>query len=740
MNLSKPSRSLLKSYFKKNSIPTEDNFAELIEGMLNFQDDGIGQTSNGTFGIQSSGDTNDILNMYSSFNADDEDDTPLWSISLNPRGKSADVSTANAGFSINNSSSMSQFFIEQDTGNIGIGTNEPSVKLQVESGDVNVVSGNISADAGKISGQNLVSSNDTSTSTLSVSSTLHFTDRGLSERLYLWGDGFSLGIQPNSIYSRTQGQFYWYYKGGHSDKAGDSGKDVRGDTGTNMLELKMGQDSTGNTLPIVDVKGMINLNTGPGVRQSINMWGDSYGLGIQNSTLYFRTNDQFCWFYKGSHSNTKNDPGLNSDGETSGTNMLTMKMGKDISGDVVPILDVKGMLQLSTDGGKRQSINLYGNNYGIGYQTSAMYFRTSGQYSWFYKGSHSDTKGNAGTNGVNMLDLKIESNIPILDTPGNIRLNKSGGGRQSIDMWDNQYGLGIQNSTLYNRTAGQFCWFYKGVHSDTKSDAGKNGVNMLELKMESNVPVLDTVGNIRVNKSGGLRQSIDMWDNRYGLGIQSATLYFRTATQFCWFLDGSHSNTKSDPGSLNGTKGKRLMALGATGDLILSARTNPTGDSKLPACRALVDAGKKLCINYGGDYADGTFIQSNLVVSGTATVSSSITTPNIMSPRINGVPYIPFSDKRLKKNIASLEGALDTLLQLSGKTFEWKQPEKYSNMTGQQRGFIAQDVEKVIPQWVHENDEGMKLLACIGFEAMAVEAIRELTERVQKLEAQLANA
>jgi hypothetical protein len=59
-----------------------------------------------------------------------------------------------------------------------------------------------------------------------------------------------------------------------------------------------------------------------------------------------------------------------------------------------------------------------------------------------------------------------------------------------------------------------------------------------------------------------------------------------------------------------------------------------------------------------------------------------------------------FSDARLKKDIKPLEGALDRLLQLRGVTFEWKEPEKHANMTGRQRGFIAQEVEKVMPEWV----------------------------------------
>ena len=41
MDVNTRNRAELKSYYVKNSIPTESNFAELIDGMLNQKDDGI---------------------------------------------------------------------------------------------------------------------------------------------------------------------------------------------------------------------------------------------------------------------------------------------------------------------------------------------------------------------------------------------------------------------------------------------------------------------------------------------------------------------------------------------------------------------------------------------------------------------------------------------------------------------------------------------------------------------------
>jgi hypothetical protein len=92
---------------------------------------------------------------------------------------------------------------------------------------------------------------------------------------------------------------------------------------------------------------------------------------------------------------------------------------------------------------------------------------------------------------------------------------------------------------------------------------------------------------------------------------------------------------------------------------------------------------------------------------------------------INGVT-VGNSDVRLKKNVNPLEGAVQQLLQLRGVTYEWKEPAKHANQTGTQSGFIAQDVEKVFPQWVSVDPDGFKLLNTKGLEALLVESVRTL--------------
>jgi hypothetical protein len=129
----------------------------------------------------------------------------------------------------------------------------------------------------------------------------------------------------------------------------------------------------------------------------------------------------------------------------------------------------------------------------------------------------------------------------------------------------------------------------------------------------------------------------------------------------------------------------------------------------------------------------------NMVVTGDVNLAAGYQY-QINNTCVAGCP----SDQRLKKDIAPMKSALDDLLQLRGVTYEWKEPSAQGkNEEGLRRGFIAQDVEKSFPQWVSDDDKGIKHLTIRQneIEAMEVESIRTLkmqndalAERVKELE------
>ena len=59
------------------------------------------------------------------------------------------------------------------------------------------------------------------------------------------------------------------------------------------------------------------------------------------------------------------------------------------------------------------------------------------------------------------------------------------------------------------------------------------------------------------------------------------------------------------------------------------------------------------------------------------------------------------------------------------------------NLSGPQLGLIAQEVEKTFPEWVSSDPGGYKELTIRGFEALIVEALRELKNEVEDIKKRL---
>jgi len=89
------------------------------------------------------------------------------------------------------------------------------------------------------------------------------------------------------------------------------------------------------------------------------------------------------------------------------------------------------------------------------------------------------------------------------------------------------------------------------------------------------------------------------------------------------------------------------------------------------------------------------------------------------------------SDARLKENIKPIESALDKVKQMQGVEFN-----KINNDT-KEIGVIAQDIEKVLPELVLEDKEGIKSVAYGNITAVLIEAIKEQQKQIEKLKQQL---
>jgi hypothetical protein len=122
----------------------------------------------------------------------------------------------------------------------------------------------------------------------------------------------------------------------------------------------------------------------------------------------------------------------------------------------------------------------------------------------------------------------------------------------------------------------------------------------------------------------------------------------------------------------------------------------------------------------------GSFSVSN---TGDANFSEDLTIGgNAYKP--GGGSWSTLSDRRAKKSIQPIDGALQQLLKLRGVTYEYTNPSQFHELPGMHIGMVAQDVEQVFPSWVDNGTDGLKRLTFRGFEAVAVEAVRQLDARV----------
>ena len=92
-----------------------------------------------------------------------------------------------------------------------------------------------------------------------------------------------------------------------------------------------------------------------------------------------------------------------------------------------------------------------------------------------------------------------------------------------------------------------------------------------------------------------------------------------------------------------------------------------------------------------------------------------------------------YSDISLKKNIELIPNALDKVLSLRGVTYNRTDIENEPK----QSGVIAQEVEKVLPEVVSTDEEGIKSVAYGNMVGLLIEAIKEQQQQIDELKRKL---
>lgn len=154
--------------------------------------------------------------------------------------------------------------------------------------------------------------------------------------------------------------------------------------------------------------------------------------------------------------------------------------------------------------------------------------------------------------------------------------------------------------------------------------------------------------------------------------------------------------------------GAMMQQMNATYDVwIQGGSSTVSGDARNLALlgNAVSDT---VYVNYNNEYAGGVRLGGNVYAAG----------------------YFHTSDARLKENIRPVAG-LDIVKKLSGVLFNWKDSGKEA------AGVVAQDVEKIFPEAVIIDSEGIKAVDYDALIAPLIEAVKEQQLEIDALKAEV---
>ena len=123
------------------------------------------------------------------------------------------------------------------------------------------------------------------------------------------------------------------------------------------------------------------------------------------------------------------------------------------------------------------------------------------------------------------------------------------------------------------------------------------------------------------------------------------------------------------------------------------------------------------------------------VTSGTPTatnVSSTKLTFNPSSGTLSATIFTSLSDETQKTDITPIINAIETVKQIQGVKYKW-----VDNHSQPSIGVIAQEIEKVLPEVVVTNDQGLKTVSYGNIVGLLIEAIKEQQVRIEEVERKL---
>ena len=244
--------------------------------------------------------------------------------------------------------------------------------------------------------------------------------------------------------------------------------------------------------------------------------------------------------------------------------------------------------------------------------------------------------------------------------------------------------------------------------------AANAGVPKALSKAEA-LAILNVADGAQVNVSGDSGNAA-IYDNSGTPTLKSGITQAEMATALGYEAGATADQTAAEIRTLVGTGNNNFVpAAGSSGEFLKhdgtfgtpSYTTNTDVDVSVANLKTRLAGGFSSNAVTIGDSNDVVTIGGSLVSNGDITA---------------------FSDESLKKDVVTIEGALDKTKELRGVSFTRKSDDSKSI------GVIAQELEKVLPELVITGDDGIKSVNYGQITGLLIEAVKELSAKVDELQ------